>query len=490
MHSRRWLVLLALAVAARALGPGRHERALQGATRVLGLVPLRTAEEVATAARVAAGLGPPGGVLAAINSHREAHAPPTDDRQRPAATRGTHGGSGAAFGQRGALVDMAYCLSTPSCELAGLEGERLRPLRGEAAHSDDENSGTASGSTSLNAILITAICIGGLALALFVLVLVLIFMRSYKFKNRFGPSGMTLVEEPAALSTNVGKAIPAETSSAPGSVSSDDSEVCFVFTGVQNETTLDSSLREKMLTVYHKVLRACFQRCGGTELAAHDGSFMYAFNSTQSAVTASLEVQLQMLSANWPKEVLSYPDYAEEHSETSTALLYRGARSYSGLTVRRAYKVAAASSGGQILITSVVYNRAKSLLDNNPQVSLQWLGSIEQPETVWQILPSSLAGRTFLPLAAPKKSWIFPGAVSSIMQTEASVPHVQHNAVQQDDKQQEHEQAVPQWASATPSSAARGRPAVPPLDMGRVFAYQRYYRARLFNDAAKANNHQ
>eukprot|EP00727_Mastigamoeba_balamuthi_P010876 m51a1_g6410 putative serine threonine protein (719) ;mRNA; f:264435-267842 len=226
----------------------------------------------------------------------------------------------------------------------------------------------------------------------------------------------------------------------PAEELSGDGDVCFMFAGVEGDVLLDTmphGLGGRALAVLYAVLADCFQRFRGRVVACRDASFMVAFARADSAIGAAVEAQQRLLYAQWPQSLLVYDRaFAEEVDPTTGVVVQRGLRlavgihvgrcnclrlasspviTYRGPTVRKAYRVAANAYGGQILVTTSAFKQARPLLENNPEIALQWLGTIPHAETVWQVLPVTLAARSFPPLLSDHTIWIFPGLLDSIL---------------------------------------------------------------------------
>lgn len=201
--------------------------------------------------------------------------------------------------------------------------------------------------------------------------------------------------------------------------------VTLVFTDVQGSTNLwerhTDAMREA-LQRHNDLLRQLLREHGGYEVKTEGDAFMVAFTSPLEAVRWCLLAQEDLLTVDWPSEVLGHEDAAEV-VRGDGYLLMRGLRvrmgvhagfpdcqpdtvtgrmDYFGPMVNRAARVGAAGHGGQIVVSGSVWREVAGHLDAL-QAEAKTLGEhrlkgLESPETLVQLLPRRLSNRRFAPL--------------------------------------------------------------------------------------------
>lgn len=199
--------------------------------------------------------------------------------------------------------------------------------------------------------------------------------------------------------------------------------VTLVFTDIEASTNLwerKSSEMELALDLHNTVLREQLLLLGGYEVKTEGDSFMAAFGDTLAAVKWCLSVQERLMNLPWPEALLEHPAAAVVEHDGKPA--FRGLRvrmgihigrpachpnpvtgrmDYFGPTVNRAARVADAAHGGQVLVTQWVLqevaHKLETSLDDPHLVDLgeHRLKGLDSPVHIHQILPASLAARTF-----------------------------------------------------------------------------------------------
>jgi predicted ATPase/class 3 adenylate cyclase len=180
------------------------------------------------------------------------------------------------------------------------------------------------------------------------------------------------------------------------------------------------------LDLHNQVLRAQLSSTSGYEVKTQGDSFMVVFSSVLDAVRWCLLAQEALLIAPWPEGVLNHPQASEEQGSQGRRSLYRGLRvrmgvhageaerrvdertgsvDYLGLTVNMAARVADAGNGGQVLLSGAAWSQVSHNLEELGHPSVKPLGEfrlkgIEDPVTLVEVLPASLADRRFGPLRA------------------------------------------------------------------------------------------
>ncbi|KXZ51492.1 hypothetical protein GPECTOR_12g455 [Gonium pectorale] len=83
-------------------------------------------------------------------------------------------------------------------------------------------------------------------------------------------------------------------------------------TDIESSTTLWELLPEEAMgravDLHHAVVRSALYRCSGYESATEGDSFICAFHSAADAVKCAMLVQQELLTANWPAELLACTD--------------------------------------------------------------------------------------------------------------------------------------------------------------------------------------
>lgn len=187
-------------------------------------------------------------------------------------------------------------------------------------------------------------------------------------------------------------------------------QVTLIFTDLQGSTELWEKLQSRFaeaLTSHNAVMRRLIARHGGYEVKTEGDAFMIAFSSPTVAVRFALECQEQMATA-MPESIRRDTGGAELlvrmgiHMGEPICELdpTNGRMDYFGPMVNRSARISAAGHGGQILISHVVREAAVEELESALVKDLgeHRLKSLSRPERLYQVLPYSLASRTYPPL--------------------------------------------------------------------------------------------
>ena len=177
--------------------------------------------------------------------------------------------------------------------------------------------------------------------------------------------------------------------------------VTFLFSDIEGSTRLvlelGAAAYADLLERHNAILRAAFQRHGGTERGTQGDSFLVTFQEAPAAVEAAVEAQRDLRRAEWPAgaEVRVRMGL---HSGLGTL----GGDDYVGVDVHRAARIAAAAHGGQILVSEATRGLVEGHLGNG--VELLALGEHElrdlaRPEPLYQVVADGLE-REFPPLKA------------------------------------------------------------------------------------------
>ena len=168
--------------------------------------------------------------------------------------------------------------------------------------------------------------------------------------------------------------------------------VTFLFTDIEGSTKLLQSLGPDypdLLTEHHRLLRGAVEGAGGVPVGSEGDSLFAAFDSPTAAVAAAVLAQRALAAARWPQD--------------STVRVRMGLhtgegvvrdRTYIGIDVHRAARIAAAGHGGQILISEATRGLVEQSLP--PGVELRDLGrhrlkDLAQPEHIYETVVAGLA---------------------------------------------------------------------------------------------------
>ncbi|KAJ1653825.1 cysteinyl-tRNA synthetase [Dispira simplex] len=170
-------------------------------------------------------------------------------------------------------------------------------------------------------------------------------------------------------------------------------EVALVFTDIKNSTFLWETMPVAMrsaIWVHNVIMRRLLRTIGGYEVKTEGDAFMVSFPTVAAALHWALAVQLQLLQADWPQEILDCQDGREIYSPTNpNQLIYRGLwvrmgihwgspvceedpitrrMDYFGPMVNRSARICSAADGGQIFVSQDVVNEImaiKEMLDSD-----------------------------------------------------------------------------------------------------------------------------
>jgi class 3 adenylate cyclase/Tfp pilus assembly protein PilF len=199
-------------------------------------------------------------------------------------------------------------------------------------------------------------------------------------------------------------------------------EVALVFTDVRGSTSLWDQHPEEMraaLRLHNELVRGTVTEFGGQEVKTEGDSFMIVFQSAFRAVLWCLAVQERLMDLAWPEKLLSHP--VAQVERVSGRTLYRGLRlrmgvhvgrperrpdpvtgrmDYFGPMVNRAARIVQSAQGGQILVSSRVWQEIEPRIQELGEPAVQDLGEhtlrgLRERERLVQILPQSLRQRSF-----------------------------------------------------------------------------------------------
>lgn len=155
--------------------------------------------------------------------------------------------------------------------------------------------------------------------------------------------------------------------------------VILVFTDIKNSTALWETVPAAMraaVKIHNSIMRRSLRNLGGYEVKTEGDAFMVSFHDVASALLWCLTIQIQLLHADWPRQILDHKDGKEIFKNgISNELLYRGLSvrmgihcgvpvceedpvtkrmDYFGPMVNRSARVSGVADGGQICISQDV----------------------------------------------------------------------------------------------------------------------------------------
>ena len=166
--------------------------------------------------------------------------------------------------------------------------------------------------------------------------------------------------------------------------------VTFLFTDIEGSTLLVRSQGDAwsaLLERHRDILRAAFEAHEGSEVGTEGDSFFVAFPSAPGAVAAAVEAQRALAAEPWPPDAEIRVRIGMHTGEATLS-----AKTYAGLHVHRASRIASVARGGQVLLSGAT----RALLDQLPDdIGLRDLGDhrlkdLEHPERIWQLVIQGL----------------------------------------------------------------------------------------------------
>jgi class 3 adenylate cyclase len=171
-----------------------------------------------------------------------------------------------------------------------------------------------------------------------------------------------------------------------------------LFSDIEGSTALLRRLGDRYgeaLSVQRALLRVCFAEYHGREMGTEGDSFFVVFQSAGAAVSCCVAAQLALSAHAWPEDVAVRVRMGLHSGEPA-----RHEDSYMGMDVHRAARIAAASHGGQVVLSDATRLLAASRLRAHVSVrdlGLHRLKDIEEPERIYQLVAAGLPER-FPPL--------------------------------------------------------------------------------------------
>ncbi|CAG8472117.1 27119_t:CDS:10 [Racocetra persica] len=166
-------------------------------------------------------------------------------------------------------------------------------------------------------------------------------------------------------------------------------QVALVFTDIKNSTSLWETKSEAMrsaIKTHNQIMRSNLRKIGGYEVKTEGDAFMVSFPTVASALLWCLTVQIELLKADWPPEIIKSDDGKEVFDRHDKDLLiYRGLSvrmgihwgnpdcemdiltkrmDYFGPMVNKAARVCNAADGGQIFVSADVKSEIDGFIDD------------------------------------------------------------------------------------------------------------------------------
>ncbi|ORY87120.1 hypothetical protein BCR37DRAFT_411864 [Protomyces lactucae-debilis] len=184
-------------------------------------------------------------------------------------------------------------------------------------------------------------------------------------------------------------------------------ELAMIFTDIKNSTLLWESHPVAMrsaIKIHNSIMRRQLRSIGGYEVKTEGDAFMVCFSTVTSALLWCFTVQTQLLTADWPQEILDSRDGAEIFDEESGHLLFRGLSvrmgihwgapvcevdpitrrmDYFGPIVNRAARISSIADGGQITVSSDVVRDLELLEQAHRQRMDHGTAGLEEEEEVF-----------------------------------------------------------------------------------------------------------
>lgn len=162
--------------------------------------------------------------------------------------------------------------------------------------------------------------------------------------------------------------------------------VTFLFTDIEGSTRLVQELGNRwadLVARHDEILRAAIASGGGTEVGTEGDAFFAVFPTAAGAVNAAVGAQQGLAGEPWPE---GHAIRVRMGLHTGSGIL--GGDDYVGLDVHRAARIAAAGSGGQVLLSDATHVLAEPELEEG--VGLGDLGAhrlkdLVRPEHLFQL---------------------------------------------------------------------------------------------------------
>eukprot|EP01065_Artemidia_motanka_P035334 TRINITY_DN43254_c0_g1_i1.p1 TRINITY_DN43254_c0_g1~~TRINITY_DN43254_c0_g1_i1.p1 ORF type:complete len:832 (+),score=251.00 TRINITY_DN43254_c0_g1_i1:81-2576(+) len=205
------------------------------------------------------------------------------------------------------------------------------------------------------------------------------------------------------------------------SIEAPEGDVTIVFTDIQSSTRLWEQCSDAMneaLSLHNSAIRRRLKMCNGYEVKTIGDAFMCAFASPVQAVRFALEVQVDLVTRAWPRQLEScdaaaYGQLANGDplwaglrvrigAHTGPAILEHNPLTdradYRGSTVNKAARVESQSQGGMLVVTKELFTLIEPRLSELGKPEFHRLGErtlkgVKEPVELFLMLPQRLAER-------------------------------------------------------------------------------------------------
>src|SRR5205814_395351 len=183
--------------------------------------------------------------------------------------------------------------------------------------------------------------------------------------------------------------------------------VTFLFTDIEGSTRLaqqlDPDAYREIVERHHELLRTAFGKYGGIERGTQGDAFLVIFRDAPAAIAAAVDAQRALVVQRWPSGIA-----VRVRMGLHSGRGIPGGDDYVGIDINRASRIAAAGSGGQILVSDATRALAERSLPDG--TTLRDLGEhalkgLEARERIFQLTVDELPS-DFPPLKAvgPQRS--------------------------------------------------------------------------------------
>ena len=166
--------------------------------------------------------------------------------------------------------------------------------------------------------------------------------------------------------------------------------VTFLFTDIESSTSLARELGDaysELLEEHRRLIREAVGDASGHEIDCRADEFFAAFAETDAAVAAAVAAQRALGVHGWPQGLTPRVRMGIHAGEAEV-----GDRSYVGLEVHRAARVAAAAAGGQILLSSSARSRVPPGPFEFADLGEHRLQGFGERERIFQVIHEDLPG--------------------------------------------------------------------------------------------------
>jgi predicted ATPase/class 3 adenylate cyclase len=174
--------------------------------------------------------------------------------------------------------------------------------------------------------------------------------------------------------------------------------VTFMFTDIEGSTQLLQRLGERfpgVLGAHNEIMRSAIEAGGGREVSTEGDSFFVVFPTAPQATAAAVSMQRALTEHEWPED-----GGVRVRMGLHTGQGVVEGRTYVGLDVNRAARIAASGHGGQIVISVSTHGLVEHGLPDGASIrdlGVHRLKDLAHPEHLFQVNVEGLPGE-FPPL--------------------------------------------------------------------------------------------